>query len=60
MKRALLFNGIFCVAGGFTAVLLKGEQKRKIQDEEKKQLSLAANAASTGGTENAPAPAQEA
>lgn len=59
MKRALLFNGIFCVVGGFTSLLLKGEQKRKIQDEEKKQLSIAANTTNTAGTENAPAPTRQ-
>ncbi|KAF6761255.1 major facilitator superfamily domain-containing protein [Ephemerocybe angulata] len=49
MKKALILNGVFCMVGGFAAVLLKGEQTRKKQDEEKQEQS---EAIATANTEN--------
>jgi hypothetical protein len=40
MKRALIFNGVFCLVAGVTVLLLKGEQTRKKVDEEKRDLAL--------------------
>ncbi|RXW22995.1 hypothetical protein EST38_g2878 [Candolleomyces aberdarensis] len=40
MKRALIFNGVFCMVAAATVLLLKGEQNRKKVDEEKRDLAL--------------------